>query len=156
MHRIKKNKHEEILYLLFGICTTAINICTYYCLYNILHLNNIASTILSWLISVVFAFVTNKFYVFKSTTSQKSKLIREISLFFASRVFSGGADILFMFITVDIMLMNSTVCKVTSNIFVIVANYIISKFLIFGNLNSRSQKNTSESSHSHTTTAESI
>ncbi|MEH7495748.1 GtrA family protein, partial [Neobacillus niacini] len=61
-----KRKNEIVMYLLFGILTTVINILCYVFLREYLHIEYILSTTIAWIISVVFAFLTNKKYVFKS------------------------------------------------------------------------------------------
>lgn len=57
---------SEILYLFFGGCTTLVNIACYYVLYRQLHFANFASTIAAWVVSVAFAYITNRQYVFES------------------------------------------------------------------------------------------
>ena len=132
MHLLKRIKSAEtVMYLFFGVCTTAINIIVYFCLYNILNIGNVVSVAVAWLLSVVFAFVTNKLFVFKSVSTEKDVICREAVSFLASRLLSGAMDMIVMYITVDIMCMNSTVCKIATNVFVLIANYIMSKFCIF-------------------------
>lgn len=130
----KRKVTETVLYLFFGACTTAINIAAYFCLYNIFSIGNVVSVAVAWLLSVVFAFVTNKLYVFKSVSTDKGVIYREAIMFLSSRLFSGAIDMIIMYITVDVMCMNSTVCKIATNVFVLVANYIMSKFYIFRQL----------------------
>ena len=55
-----KKYQQPILYLFFGICTTIVNIITYYLSAHILSLSVILSTCLAWLVSVIFAYITNK------------------------------------------------------------------------------------------------
>ena len=63
-------KHREIIsYLFFGGCTTLINIIAYYVCYNVISISNVISTIIAWIISVLFAFVTNKLYVLVYSTT---------------------------------------------------------------------------------------
>ena len=60
-------KNEEILnYLIFGVLTTIISIASYAIFTNIFYIDILISNILSWILSVLFAFVTNKLFVFKS------------------------------------------------------------------------------------------
>ncbi len=135
MSSSKRTKGSEtVLYLFFGVCTTAINIVAYFCLYNVLKIGNVASVAIAWLLSVAFAFVTNKIYVFKSLSTDKSVLYREAVMFLASRGLSGAIDMIIMYITVDVMCMNAAVCKIAANVFVLIANYIMSKLYIFRQL----------------------
>ena len=122
------NKFREIfLYLLFGALTTAVNIISFYFL-DLIDLPTAVSTTLAWLISVIFAFVTNKLFVFES---RKNPLLKELFSFFGCRIFTGVLDILIMLVFVDMFEFNSLLIKVLSNILVIILNFLFSKFFIF-------------------------
>ncbi len=127
----KNHVAELVRYLFFGGCTTLLNISVYCCLYNILGIVNIVSVITSWLFSVIFAFVTNKLYVFKSVFSDRSIVYKEIVLFFVSRVSTGVIDVVIMYMAVDVMSFNSTICKIVSNVIVVILNFVVSKFCVF-------------------------
>lgn len=127
-----KNK-EIINYLFFGILTTIINLLTYYILIlTILNPNKPIqlqiSNIISWIISVTFAYVTNKKYVFKS----KSKNIKkEIITFYSSRLSTLFIDVILMFTFVTILQLNNIIIKVIASIIIIILNYILSKIFVF-------------------------
>lgn len=126
----RKNK-EMILYLIFGGCTTIINIVSYFVLYNYMKVTNFYSTIISWIFAVVFAFITNRNIVFNSKkNSFKYKLIEFFS-FFGCRLMTGVLDVCIMLVAVDWMRWSALVWKIISNILVIVINYIASKFFVF-------------------------
>ena len=127
---IKKYK-EFLLYIGFGALTTLVNFVTYYLFYNMLNVSNVLSTIISWVFSVIFAYVTNKLFVFESRSFKASVLMREAIAFFSARAISGALDVGFMCLTVDILLLNGNICKIVSNVFVIILNYIFSKLWIF-------------------------
>lgn len=125
-------KYKSILmYLFFGICTTVINIVTYWIFYIYLDFPNILSTIFSWIISVLFAYITNKLWVFESRSFDKQVLSHEIPTFFGARLLSGVIDLGIMFVFVDILLSPAMVVKFISNVFVVIFNYIASKLVIF-------------------------
>lgn len=125
---IYKKYKMPILYLIFGGLTTLLNIITYLFFYHILKLNNVPSNIIAWIVSVIFAFITNKIYVFES----KSKsLFYELTTFLACRLGTGVLDLGIMFVTVDILKWNDFIMKVISNVIVIVLNFIFSKLIIF-------------------------
>lgn len=124
---------EVILYLFFGVCTTAINVICYELLYDILKQKNIDSTIIAWIAAVIFAFITNKLYVFESRKTSLSQSVKEAFSFFGCRALTGVLDVLIMFITVDVLKWNGLVWKTISNIIVIIINYAASKFFIFKN-----------------------
>ena len=125
-------KYKSILmYLFFGICTTVINIVTYWMFYISLDFPNVLSTIFSWIISVLFAYITNKLWVFESRSFGKKVLVREIATFFGARFISGIIDLAVMFLFVDMLLFPAMIIKFISNIFVVIFNYVTSKVVIF-------------------------
>lgn len=125
---IKKILNKEtILYLIFGICTTILNIIIYRGL-TLLKIDYLVSTILAWFISVVFAFITNKIFVFEN---HNKKFLSLFAQFFSSRILTGGLDIFIMFVSVDIFCFNDFIMKIISNILIIIINYLLSKMFIF-------------------------
>lgn len=130
---IKKFLNKETInYLIFGIITTLINIISYK-LCTKININYIASTVIAWSLSVAFAYITNKLYVFESKSFEKSLVIKEATSFVLSRVFSGTCDLLFMIVSVELFSMNDFIAKIFTNVFVVVINYVISKMFIFKN-----------------------
>lgn len=121
---------EMISYLFFGGCTTLVNIVSYYVSYDVLNISNVNSTVIAWIISVLFAYVTNRAYVFKSTAKGKAILLEMLS-FFACRILTGVMDVAIMYVAVDLFKWNALLWKILSNILVIIANYIFSKIFIF-------------------------
>ena len=126
------NAYKDIvLYVFFGILTTVVNVISYYLCYNVLGITNIVSTIIAWVLAVVFAFITNKKWVFESKSFSTETLKREIPTFFGCRIATGILDIVIMYLSVDILKQNATIWKTVSNIIVIIINYIASKLIIF-------------------------
>ena len=122
---------DVILYLFFGGCTTVLNIVVYYLCYNVAGIPNVPSTCIAWILSVLFAYLTNKVYVFQSKSFKKEVLLREGLQFFGCRLLTGILDVAIMFVAVDLLHWNGLVWKVISNILVIILNYVASKLLIF-------------------------
>ena len=130
MDILKKYK-ESIMYLIFGILTVIINISSYIFITRILKLEILTSNIIAWIIAVIFAYITNKLYVFQSKTRTNKELIKEFSSFVSCRVLSLLLEIILMYIMIDIMFINDFIVKIFTNIIVIVLNYILSKIIIF-------------------------
>lgn len=130
MTNLIKKYRELILYLVFGVLTTLVNIITFYFCKNIGIYYQI-SNIIAWVASVLFAFVTNKFYVFQSDEMDKRTLTKEISSFFGFRLLSLGIDMICMYCLIEILFINDLVAKIISNVVVIIANYVFSKLFIF-------------------------
>jgi len=125
---IYKKYKMPILYLIFGGLTTLVNIFVYFICYDISNLSNVLSNIIAWLIAVIFAFITNKIYVFES----KSKSIfYELTTFFACRLATGVIDLGIMYLTVDILKCNGLLMKIISNVIVIILNFVFSKLIVF-------------------------
>ena len=125
-------KYEEIIkYLIFGVLTTIVSIGSYYVFSLILDLKNdflfIVANVLSWLLAVMFAYVTNKKYVFKSNQSKFLEFIK----FVASRIFTVLIEVAGMYILVKCLDGDNMVSKVIMQTIVIILNYIVSKFLVF-------------------------
>lgn len=129
---IKKRK-DLITYIVFGACTTIVNATTYFIFADILSLSTVLSTALAWIIAVLFAFVTNRKWVFKSINKTPTGVIREIIYFFSCRIITGLIDIFLMYVFVDKFLLNGMLIKILSNLLIVILNYIASKYLIFTN-----------------------
>ena len=134
MKTIKKYyyKYKEIiLYLLFGGLTTLVNFISYAILAHPLAMPPVAATAIAWLLSVLFAYVTNKIWVFESRRDGKKALLHELAAFFACRAFSGVLDIGIMWVFAELIRFNDLVVKIIYNMIVIVLNYLFSKLWIF-------------------------
>lgn len=134
MEKLKKiyTTHKEIiLYVFFGGLTTLCNLVCYYIFAHILSVDELISTIIAFFISVLFAFATNRRYVFMSNAKGVKQTTAELIKFMGSRLFSGGLDLLLMYIFVTLLLFNDLLIKILSNIIVIILNYILSKLFVF-------------------------
>lgn len=120
-----------ILYLFFGGLSTIVNILAYYVAAYLFGCSVVVSTMIAWIAAVLFAYVTNKLWVFASKQSTAFNLIKEFFSFIAARVFSGALDVGFMFFFVDILHINDILIKILSNVVVVILNYIFSKYWIF-------------------------
>ena len=120
-----------IFYGIFGVITTVINIAAYALCYKVLGIANVPSVIIAWTVAVIFAFVTNKLWVFESKSMDKKTVIAELIKFMCARLATGGLDLLIMYIGVDVMHGPDVILKATSNIIVIILNYVFSKLIVF-------------------------
>lgn len=153
---VKKHK-EIILYFVFGIGTTIISMVSYYLIrvifpnaesvppwlswiFNITKVFGIESNtalpvIISWFLSVTFAFLTNRVYVFKSQAKTFGGFMFEAFKLYASRIATLFVDLLIMFLLVDLTGIHNVLyefaAKVFSNVVVLIINYILSKVFVF-------------------------
>lgn len=122
---------EVILYSVFGGLTTLVNIVSYAVFARILNMDTVTGTSVAWLISVIFAYITNKIFVFESKTNTFALLVKECVSFFGCRLATGVMDVAIMYLSVDLLHFNDIVMKIVSNVFVVILNYIFSKLFIF-------------------------
>ena len=90
-----------ILYVFFGGCTTLVNIITYYLCAHLFEFNTSISTIVAWFLSVLFAYITNKLFVFESKSFNKNIVIKEVFSFFGCRLATGILDLIIMVILIE-------------------------------------------------------
>ena len=126
---IKKYK-EIIMYLVFGVLTTLVNIVSFYIM-DECNINLYVNNTIAWILSVLFAYITNKLFVFESKSLEPKVVIKEGLSFFGFRLISYFMDMLCIFIMVDIFSINKMISKIVGNVIVIIANYIFSKLFIF-------------------------
>lgn len=131
INRYKDNYAEYILYIVFGILTTTINFITYFIFTKVIGFSTVTSNLIATAISIIFAYITNKLFVFNSKRNNLGELITELIKFVNARIFTGLLDTLFVFIGVDCIRVNDFVVKTISCIIVVILNYIISKVIVF-------------------------
>ena len=120
-----------ILYGIFGILTTIINIVTYALCYEMFNISNVVSNIIAWILSVLFAFITNKIWVFESKSFDFKIFIKELWNFIVCRLATGALDLGIMYVGVDLLKGPALILKIASNIIVIILNYVMSKLFVF-------------------------
>ena len=125
-------KYKEIInYLIFGGLTTLVSIGTYAIFTKIFNIDYLVSNVLSWVIAVLFAFITNKLFVFESKSKDKKLISKEITNFFFFRIVSLVLEMVIMYVFVDLLAINDLITKIFAQIIVILANYIFSKVFVF-------------------------
>lgn len=120
-----------ISYLIFGGLTTLINFITFVIFQSYLGINYQFANVIAWFVSVVFAFVTNKLWVFGSKNVNFSGFMREILSFFVFRILSLAIDQLIMTIGVSVLHLDATLVKLFDQVFIVLINYVFSKLFIF-------------------------
>lgn len=123
-----KIDRELILYVVFGAFTFFVNLISYIFFANILGINYLVSNAIAWFLSVLFAYVTNRIWVFESKSPH---ILKEMSLFFGGRLFSGVVDMLLMYTFIDFLVFDDSISKIVVQIIVIILNYIFSKLIVF-------------------------
>ena len=132
------NRYKELLlYLAFGVATTAVNFVVYTLAVHLFRLNMTISNAIAWLCAVIFAFITNKQWVFHSHTVTARVLFKELVSFFGARILSGIIEIVApewlysLGVTADLFGIQGITAKLIVSVVVIILNYLFSKWWIF-------------------------
>ncbi|MGN0317436.1 MAG: GtrA family protein [Lachnospira sp.] len=128
----KKNK-EILMYLFFGVLTTVVSIASYALFDVVLDINELISNVLSWILAVLFAFFTNRIWVFSSPTNTMKEFFAQLVTFAGGRLVTLGIEELIILVFVTLLHFNSMIIKLIAQIVVIVLNYVISKLVVFRN-----------------------
>lgn len=138
MQKIKDiyNKHKEIIdYLFWGGVAFFLSMFLFWLFASKMGWPEVFSNNVDWVICVLFTFVTNKLFVFRSKTSAPAALAREFISFVAARIFTLLLEDLIIWIGCDKMGYDSGVAqivvKLVAQFVVIVTNYILSKLIVF-------------------------
>ena len=139
----REKMRELILYVVFGVLTTAVNWIVYFLVTRLLGLNdqpegsasykliaNIGNTA-AWILAVLFAYFTNKKYVFQSSADAQTGAWREFWLFVSARLASLVIFDLALFNLLLFLGMNADWDKLMMNVLVILFNYFASKLVVF-------------------------
>jgi len=120
-----------VAYAFWGVMTTVVNIAVFFALRAFFTTPMLAANFAAWVVAVLFAFVTNRRFVFSSAEREPLSIAKELALFISSRAFSGFIDMALMFALVDAAGFAEFPVKVAVNGIVIVVNYLTSRFFVF-------------------------
>ena len=129
-----KKYWNVVSYLIFWVLTTIVNYLVYYPCFRFLSLTAVASNVIAWVVSVLFAYATNKPFVFKSNDWSWKAVVPEAGKFIGCRVGSGIVESLSIMLAVDILNGDAVRWKIIISILVVVMNYFSSKLLVFRNI----------------------
>ena len=122
---------EIVRYLIFGVLTTMISILSFEIFLELCSLPVLIANICSWILSVGFAYVTNRVWVFGSEARGLCLLLREVISFFAGRLATLFLEEAILLLFVTLAGFPAAAVKIGAQALVIITNYIISKFWIF-------------------------
>lgn len=125
-------KYEHLIaYLFFGVLTTLINLISFWLISKFTSVETIPATIISWIIAVIFAFVTNKIWVFKSKNKSRKETTKEIINFLIARIITLFVEVFIMWLMVDHFHHDKLIWKLLCNVITVVMNYLFSKLFVF-------------------------
>ena len=128
---IKKVLNKDvILYIVFGVLTTLVNLVTFYILSSLIHMNENIANLIAIPLSILFAYFTNRKWVFQTKAKGKEN-IKEFGKFILGRAFTmiveqGGVIIFYTHMNLPFMPV-----KLSLTIVVIILNFFLSKFFAF-------------------------
>ena len=146
-------EYEVLMYLVFGVLTTVVNFVVFWLCGKITDADTTLLTLgtfdlkwvyfanaVAWVCSVVFAFVTNKLFVFESKSKDSGSVIRELVSFFGARILCFVIfDVVVFALLYDVLHLNEYIVKIVNAVFVVIFNYVASKLVVF-----RKKENTSK------------
>ena len=141
---------EMFLYIIFGVLATVVSLVSFWIFEDILGKKyTLVTNVISWVITVTFAFITNKFFVFNSKSTKSKTLLKEISAFVVARLFSLGVEELGLAIAQYIFhadqkvlfsISGTKITKIIMQVIVVIMNYVFSKLFIFKKTDNESEE----------------
>ena len=126
------HKYEEVLsYLIFGFLAFVVNYVVYAVGIKAFSLNYQVSNMIAWVVAVIFAYWTNRTFVFKSKTEEITSILKEFASFVSARLATLVLEIVILWLFVDVLNINDMFAKLVGQFVVIVTNYFLSKLWIF-------------------------
>lgn len=156
--RLFEKYKEVISYVFFGVLATVVNLVSFKIFNAVLgaHLY-LLTNVISWLITVIFAYFTNKLWVFESKSWMAEVVIKELIGFFGARIFSLVVEEAGLWLMIDIMHMGkiswdifsfnldgNMIAKIIMQVVVVILNYVFSKLVIFKHKNDSDKQNGSD------------
>lgn len=122
---------EGAAYLVFGVLTTLIDYVISNGLFYLAHMDPVPAQSIAWAAAVLFAFVTNKWWVFGSHTLELRAVWGEFTSFVLCRVATFLFNLAAIFVMLDVLKMEFFICKLAISVVVVILNYVLSKLVIF-------------------------
>lgn len=138
LEKIKKlyNKYKEIVnYLIIGVLTTVVSLVSFYLIRIFVFTNDSQfdiqfANVISWVLAVLFAFVTNKKYVFESKSTGYQKFLEMIK-FYVSRLTTLGVEMFVMWLLTSPLKVDDMISKIIVQFIIVILNYVFSKLFVF-------------------------
>jgi putative flippase GtrA len=121
------SQKKLILYVVFGVLTTAVDFAVSISLYGVI--NHHTANVIAWICAVIFAFAVNKIWVFQSKSRAFGEVFAEFIGFCGGRVFSLLLQEGIFFLAVDVLSFKKLLIKFAAAVVVIIVNYILSKLI---------------------------
>ena len=126
-----KHHKEKLLYVFFGGLTTVVSLVTFWLVNRVMMQNEHVANLVSWLLAVLFAFLTNRTWVFASKTKGAAAFFRQTAEFYGGRLATLGIEELLLLVFITWLQFDSMAVKIAAQIVVLILNYVISKLFVF-------------------------
>ena len=125
-------KYEEwINYLIWGFIAFVLSMVLFHVFANMMHMEELIANIIDWIICVIFTYITNRTFVFKSHTKGIAAISKEFIQFVSARLGTLALEEVILFVGIELLFVNNMLVKLIAQFLVIVSNYILSKLWIF-------------------------
>ena len=128
---MEKQGKEIISYIFFGALTTLVSIGSFALFDVVMGIDPLIANVFSWILAVLFAYATNRRWVFDSHAKGARATLREMGSFFAGRLLTLGIEELILLVFITWLGWNDLIVKVAAQLIVLISNYLISKFIVF-------------------------
>lgn len=128
---MNKTNREIISYIFFGVLTTIVSIGAFALFDMVLGIHELIANVISWIFAVAFAYATNRKWVFSSKARRVREVIREAASFTGGRLLTLAIEESFLLIFITWLGFNDMIIKILGQIFVMVSNFVISKWFVF-------------------------
>lgn len=120
-----------LLYLFFGVLATAVDLIVFFACGSVFSVNELIANVIAWCIAVIFAYFTNRVWVFQARTQNVKETFRQFFSFVGGRVFSLGVEEAILAVFVTWLGFSEFWVKLAAQVVVVILNYIISKLIVF-------------------------
>lgn len=131
VNRLAANDRPALNYILFGFCAFIINFLAFSLIENLTLIDWADANLLAWILATVFSYYTNRAYVFRTFHKSFIKELNEMTRFFLGRGVSLIIEQLILWFGFTFCDSSLLLIKLTAQIFAVILNYLISKFLVF-------------------------
>ena len=135
IEKLYNNYKEIVNYLIIGVLTTVVSLVSFYLIRIFVFTNDSQfdiqlANVISWVLAVLFAFVTNKKYVFESKSTGYQKFLEMIK-FYVSRLTTLGVEMFVMWLLTSPLKVDDIISKIIVQFIIVILNYVFSKLFVF-------------------------
>ncbi|WP_268912699.1 GtrA family protein [Lentilactobacillus sp. SPB1-3] len=128
---IYEQQKEVISYLFWGVMTTIVNILIFALIHWLTDWNYLINNSIAWVISALFAYISNRIYVFHSYADSRSAVLKEMASFFIGRIASYFIEQAILIVGISGLKWHEITVKIIANVVVVIVNYFWSKWAVF-------------------------